>query len=178
MTSSPRSPACPPSTPPRRPTSPSTGSTESKSSSPSPTTPTTNASTEGSPCCKIQVMLGSGSQLLGARPPRPPSTVDPRRRRHPPGDRRDVLPGHLPAGPRRPRHDPQLHPNRPRRGRAVRRRRSGRNVPCVLNLICVRRSSSPPIEQHPLICRRPARRRGPGVVSLVDAATNVTARKS
>ena len=54
----------------------------------------------------------AGSQLLGARPPRPPSTVDPRRRRHPPGDRRHVLPGHLPAGPRRPRHDPQLHPNR------------------------------------------------------------------
>ena len=59
--------------------------------------------------------LAGRSQLLGARPPRPPSTVDPRRRRHPPGDRRHVLPGHLPAGPRRPRHDPQLHPNRPRR---------------------------------------------------------------
>ena len=55
MTSSQRSPTCPPSTPPRRPTSPSTGTTESKSSSPSPTTPTTNASTEGSPCSKIQV---------------------------------------------------------------------------------------------------------------------------
>ena len=143
MTSSQRSPACPPSTPPRRPMSPSTGSTESRSSSPSPTTTRTNAETAGSACSKIQALLGR-VPTTGPKAPTPaPSTVDPRHRRHPLRDRRDVLPGHLPAGPRRPRHAPQLHPNRrPRRDRAVQRRRSGRNVRSVLHLICVRRSST------------------------------------